>query len=51
MIELVQARARIFQERLAMDRLARTLLGESDVVILDEALYGSWQRWRGQGAR
>ena len=42
-------RARLAQERILMDRLARRLLGEVSLTIIDSALKESWDRRYKQG--
>jgi hypothetical protein len=39
----VEARVRARKERIAMDRLARQLLGTAKVTVLDSALHWSWE--------
>ena len=42
---------RMNQERVLMDRLARTILADASVTIFDESLESSWRRWRRQTQR
>ena len=42
---------RMNQERVLMDRLARTILTDAAVTIFDESLQSSWRRWQRQMQR
>jgi foldase protein PrsA len=44
----MQRLARLRQERILMDQLARRLLGETTVTILDDSLHESWNKRRAQ---
>ena len=44
----MQRLARLRQERILMDQLARSLLGESTVTVLDDSLHESWNKRRAQ---